>query len=117
MARLQAVWPTPNKAMDLLQSLLFRRDSSDGTFDLPAYGELLFLYAHARDLAEHETYMDGVDLLLPLPKADEEAMTRTIKLAPAPPAAQPDEPYPVIEPTATVDLELDLRDPDTGVKV
>src|SRR5206468_1497033 len=32
MARLQAVWPTPNKAMDLLQSLLFRRDSSDGTF-------------------------------------------------------------------------------------
>ena len=117
MARLQAVWPTPNKAMDLLQSLLFRRDSSDGTFDLPAYGELLFLYAHARDLAEHETYMDGVDLLLPLPKADEEAMTRTIKLAPAPPAAQPDKPYPIIEPTATVDLELDLRDPDTGVKV
>jgi len=117
MARLQAVWPTPNKAMDLLQSLLFRRDSSDGTFDLPAYGELLFLYAHARDLAEHESSVDGVDLLLPLAKDSEDAMTRTIKLAPSPPAMTVEAPYPVIDPTAAVDLELDLRDPDTGVKV
>src|SRR5205814_1379472 len=39
--RLTAAWPTPTQAIDLLQSLLFRRDSSDETFELPAYDALL----------------------------------------------------------------------------
>lgn len=64
--RLQTLWPEPTKAMDALSGLLFQRDLSAQTFDLPAYGELLFLYSLARERAEHEPPADGVDLLLPL---------------------------------------------------
>ncbi|MEO8279259.1 MAG: hypothetical protein ABI564_06170 [Ideonella sp.] len=64
--QLQKQWPTPGRAMDTLSELLFQHDVSGQTFDLPAYGELLFLYSLARDLAEHEPPADGVDLLLPL---------------------------------------------------
>ena len=66
MGRLQAVWPEPSAAMQLLESLLFRRDPSVPEFDLQAYGELLFLYSIARDLAERVVPHDEVDLLLPL---------------------------------------------------
>lgn len=64
--RLQGLWPKPTQAMDALAGLLFQRDLTAQTFDLPAYGELLFLYSLARELAEHEPPADGVDLLLPL---------------------------------------------------
>jgi pilus assembly protein FimV len=64
--RLQGVWPEPAKAMEVLSGLLFQRDLNAQTFDLPAYGELLFLYSLARERAEHEPPPDGVDLLLPL---------------------------------------------------
>lgn len=64
--RLQALWPEPTKAMEALSGLLFQRDLTAQTFDLPAYGELLFLYSLARERAEHEPPPDGVDLLLPL---------------------------------------------------
>jgi hypothetical protein len=56
----------------LIQSLLYRRDASSEVFELPAYEELLFLYAVARDVLEHLTNPDGVDLLLPLGKDHEE---------------------------------------------
>lgn len=64
--RLQSLWPEPTKAMEALSGLLFQRDLTAQTFDLPAYGELLFLYSLARERAEHEPPPDGVDLLLPL---------------------------------------------------
>lgn len=64
--RLQGLWPEPTKAMDALAGLLFQRDLTAQTYDLPAYGELLFLYSLARERAEHEPPPGGVDLLLPL---------------------------------------------------
>ncbi len=71
IARLQALWVTPPRAMETLDASLFRRNTSDDTFDLPAYRELLFLYSVARDLAEQDAAgpQSQVDLLLPL--ADE----------------------------------------------
>jgi hypothetical protein len=69
--RLQSAWPTPSKSIGVLEALLFRRDSTDEMFDLPAYEELLFLYAVNRDILEHDPSPDGVDLLLPL-STDEE---------------------------------------------
>ena len=66
--RLQALWASPAKAMETLAAALFRRDASDQTYDLPAYRELLFLYAIARDFQEHGAADLGrdVDLLLPM---------------------------------------------------
>jgi pilus assembly protein FimV len=66
--RLQGMWSNPASVMETLDASLFRRNSSDETFDLPAYRELLFLYSMARDLAEHGGAQPGgaVDLLLPL---------------------------------------------------
>ena len=110
MSRLQSQWDTPSQAMELLESLLFRRDSSESTFDLPAYGELLFLYSHARDLAEHDTESGGVDLLLPLGRADDEAAFTSLT-GPAPLDVQ--EPR---EATSPVDLELDLSDQEAHPK-
>lgn len=64
--RLQALWGNPAKAMEVLGRSLTRPESSEDTFDVPAYRELLFLYAVARDLSEREPHERGdVDLLLP----------------------------------------------------
>jgi pilus assembly protein FimV len=64
---LQSVWPAPLDAMAVLEAMLFRRDERLVLFDLPAYLDLLLLYAIAR---EHwqlgGTNQEGVDLLLPL---------------------------------------------------
>ena len=79
IARLQALWSSPTRAMETLDASLFRRNKSDETFDLPAYREVLFLYSIARDLAEHGPVAstDNVDLLLPLTDdAAEEPITR-----------------------------------------
>ncbi len=69
--QLQQLWPQPEPTMQALDALLFRRNETDTTFELPAYRELLFLYSVARDLAEHGAAgPDGeVDLLLPLGEA------------------------------------------------
>ncbi|GAP34587.1 hypothetical protein ISF6_5056 [Piscinibacter sakaiensis] len=64
--RLQGLWARPVEAMAALSGWLFQRDPSAPTFDLPAYGDLLFLYSLARELADSEPPPDGVDLLLPL---------------------------------------------------
>ena len=66
--RLQGLWGAPGRAMETLAAALFRRDASDQTYDLPAYRELLFLYAIARDFQEHGVVDLGrdVDLLLPM---------------------------------------------------
>jgi hypothetical protein len=64
LERLQAIWSSPPQAMSVLQKSLTRPDDSVETFDLPAYRELLFLYAVARDLSERESQdRPAVDLL------------------------------------------------------
>ena len=64
--RLQQVWARPLDAMAELEALLFRKARGD-LFELPAYREVLFLYALARDLHDRQAADTGnVDLLLPL---------------------------------------------------
>lgn len=77
IVRLQGLWNAPPRAMATIDASLFRRDRSGDTFDLPAYRELLFLYAIVRDLAAQDAADPSdpadpfdpaahVDLLLPL---------------------------------------------------
>ena len=66
LPRLEQVWPRPLDAMAELEALLFRKSRGE-LFELPAYREVLFLYALARDLLDREAATTGsVDLLLPL---------------------------------------------------
>lgn len=66
--QLQALWTQPLDAMALLEAMLFRKDSAHELFDLPAYKDVLLLYALARDLWQLQggTRATGVDVLLPL---------------------------------------------------
>jgi hypothetical protein len=64
--RLQQVWARPLDAMAELEALLFSKSRGE-LFDLPAYREVLFLYALARDLLDRSSVDTGsVDLLLPM---------------------------------------------------
>jgi hypothetical protein len=74
--RIEAAWKNPYHAVELLQALVFRRDASNGSFELPAFEELLFLYTVARDLYEHSATPGGVDLLLPLGEDEPQSITR-----------------------------------------
>lgn len=62
MRALEACWAVPVEAMKRLESFLFRKEGQGTTFDLPAYRDLLMLYAVARDLRAQG--MQGVDLEL-----------------------------------------------------
>jgi hypothetical protein len=66
IARLEALWVMPSRVMETLEASLFRRDETEEAFDLPAYRELLFLYAVARDFAHKSDDSSAVDLLLPM---------------------------------------------------
>jgi pilus assembly protein FimV len=66
LPRLQLVWGKPLDGMAELEALLFRKSRGE-LFDLPAYRDVLFLYALARDLLDREGADTGsVDLLLPI---------------------------------------------------
>jgi pilus assembly protein FimV len=66
LPRLQQVWGQPLDGMAELEALLFRKSRGD-LFDLPAYRDVLFLYALAHDLLDRESADSGsVDLLLPM---------------------------------------------------
>lgn len=67
MGRLQKVWTFPAQALETLRASLVDRAEPAKPFTLPAYRELLLLYAIARDLAERDE--GGVDVLLPLEDA------------------------------------------------
>lgn len=105
LQRLQDTWPVAARAVDLLEALLFRRDASDGVFDLPAFEELLFLYAVARDVVEHETTSDGVDLLLPL--GVDEPGSAIVRAD----VTRPPNSWLAAAPDAGVDVDLDLDSP------
>jgi hypothetical protein len=113
--RLQALWSRPDMAMEVLERSLTRPESGDDTFELPAYRELLLLYAVARDLSERETAdRSKVDLLLPLTELDEPSLaegedSRVIQplMATRPIKAQPN-----LSPSIKIDVSLDdLDDP------
>ncbi|WP_374590224.1 FimV family protein [Aquabacterium sp.] len=108
--RLQTLWDTPERAMEVLQATLLRRDPDADTFDLPAYRELLFLYSVARDLHEHHDHGEArqpsglatrpVDLLLPIDDASSAEVEPL--LATRPNKARSTRPAPL-----TVDVTLD----------
>jgi hypothetical protein len=52
--------------MSLLQDLLSKHQEYSGDLGLPAYRDLLLLYAVARDRAEHEVDGNEIDVVLPL---------------------------------------------------
>jgi hypothetical protein len=111
ISRLQALWSTPQRAMDELESLLFRRDEGE-TFDVPAYSEVLFLYSLARDLLDHpglEVVHHGkdVDLLLPLGHDD---ATRASTVSPMV-ATMSMEPAPMVERPLSLDLDVSMPAP------
>jgi pilus assembly protein FimV len=109
MPRLQQVWVRPLDAMAELEALLFRKSRGE-LFDLPAYREVLFLYALARDLLDREAADTGsVDLLLPLTAAGMEggrAASQTDRWASLDSGFGDD----ASRPTAPVDLDLTLPD-------
>lgn len=120
LERLQSLWFSPARAMEVLQATLMRPAGSEHDpsahvgFDLPAYRELMFLYAVARDRAETETGVGGVDLLLPLgePEASEpplvfERLVATTSLEAQPSVRQP----------LTVDLPIDESPTTTAAAV
>lgn len=63
--RVQSLWSTPSHAMAFLESMMFRRDDDSVPFELPAYREVLLLYAIARDRLQHGDDAEAIDLLLP----------------------------------------------------
>jgi hypothetical protein len=67
MQELQAHWPQPLDAMAVLEAMLFRKNAAHELFDLPAYKDVLLMYAIARDLWQQGgSSQQSVDVLLPL---------------------------------------------------
>lgn len=117
LARLQFLWADPSQALEVLETSLFprgkaRTNETPARFDLPAYRDLLFLYALARDLAAREV-TGNVDVLLPIGDdfADSASpMLSTMAVVPNPLAQKPLEvDFDVSEPG-----ELDALGPDSG---
>ena len=76
LAALQSAWPRPADALAALEKLLWREPGSE-LLGLPAYRDVLMLYAVARELCRQPDRAGAeVDLLLPL--ADGDAATTSI---------------------------------------
>ena len=68
---LQKVWPRPAAALAEIGKLIFHTTHGD-VFDLPAYREVLFLYALARDLVDHRAFaFEPINRIAPLPEVAE----------------------------------------------
>ena len=117
LLRLTQVWDRPLDAMAELEALLFRKSRGD-LFDLPAYREVLFLYAIARDLFDRESGdFVNVDLLLPLHAQGDMHSTRPAPFDDAGCAPQGGGDDAEGRPTAPVDLDLDLSMPDRAASI
>lgn len=106
VSRLQQCWDRPLDAMAELEALLFRKSSGE-LFDLPAYRDVLQLYALARErFVQDSGQGDSVDVLLPLEAADAFSDTSQAPLLPesttTPPPAGSAKAYRV----STASLEL-----------
>ena len=66
VAKLQSLWAMPESALQSIKAALLRRGTGGGTFDMPAYLDLMTLYSIAHELASSGTAAPGVDLFLPL---------------------------------------------------
>ncbi|MBI2733311.1 MAG: hypothetical protein HYX44_08425 [Aquabacterium sp.] len=114
--RLQSLWAEPLRAMAVLEKSLTRPESGDDTFELPAYRELLFLYAVARDLSERDVVdRHSVDLLLPvvdLSASEPVAPVHTSPIIEPLMATRPIKALPEVRPSMSLDLHLDDL-PDT----
>lgn len=110
--RLQSLWPVPAKAMEVLEKSLTHPENEADTFELPAYRELLFLYAVARDLSEREIgERPSVDLLareLPTHQGTRpfDLTTHEDEVEPLM-ATRPIKAVPAVQPTLSLDLQLD----------
>ncbi len=118
--RLQDLWPSPIKAMAVLEKSLTRPESGEDTFELPAYRELLFLYAVARDLSEREVQdRTSVDLLLPVMDLSANEPVESVhgdSVAPLM-ATRPIKALPEARPSMSLDLHLeDLQAPEAPHK-
>lgn len=117
ISRLQGLWETPARALEVLQASLLRRDTSAQTFDLPAYRELLLLYSIARERVEHADE-GGVDILLPFdepaPRFGQTMLEPLTAAAPAPatsaPASAPASATGAAPPTPQFEIDLPLDD-------
>ncbi|MFM7506926.1 MAG: hypothetical protein ACKO3M_10285, partial [Rubrivivax sp.] len=112
--RLQQVWGRPLDAMAELEALLFRKSRGE-LFDLPAYREVLFLYALARDLLDRSAADTGsVDLLLPM-RDLEQAGVQDASASPAPLGLEHDafkRTLPPEDPPPTAPLDFDFTNSD-----
>jgi hypothetical protein len=117
--RLQQVWARPLDAMAELEALLFRKSRGE-LFDLPAYREVLFLYALARDLLDRSSVDTGsVDLLLPMRDLDEEGLDDGQGSAP-PLGLEHDafkETMPPEDSLPTAPLDFDVTNPDRPTSI
>jgi len=66
LQHLQASWHEAGASMAAVQALLARDTLGEAGLDLPAYRDLLMLYAVARDISEHEVRGNDIDVFLPL---------------------------------------------------
>ncbi|KGM41469.1 hypothetical protein JY96_19160 [Aquabacterium sp. NJ1] len=109
--RLQTLWAEPVRAMAVLEKSLTRPESGDDTFELPAYRELLFLYAVARDLSERDIVdRHSVDLLLPVVDLSGREPMESVHATPVIEplmATRPIKAQPEVSPSMSLDLQLD----------
>ncbi|MGM9515241.1 type IV pilus assembly protein FimV [Roseateles sp. DB2] len=95
-------WRDAAMTMQLIQTLLAHGDPDGRAFDLPAYRDILMLYAVARDISEHEVRGEDIDLFLPLDASRQGSPTSMMATMPF---QRRGAPSPVAGP---VDLDLDL---------
>ncbi len=107
VGRLQQAWGSPIDAMAELESLLFRKSRGE-LFDMPAYRDVLFLYAMARDLMDREPVDTGtVDVLLPISDAVDYTQPMSLDEAPGAPGSG----VAPLDNMPTMPVDLDVTQP------
>lgn len=116
--RLQSAWVDAAGSMSLLQDLFSHHQEYSGELGLPAYRDLLLLYAVARDRAEHESRDQDIDVFLPLDATAPADMMATMTWqTPTPAAGSPSRPArPGVGQSLDVDLDLTLAEDDEQPK-
>lgn len=116
--RLQSAWVDAAGSMSLLQDLFSHHQEYSGELGLPAYRDLLLLYAVARDRAEHESRAQDIDVFLPLDATAPADMMATMTWQTPPTAAdgaaRPARPG--VGQSLDVDLDLTLAEDDEPPK-
>ncbi|MDH0867161.1 hypothetical protein N5D62_21885, partial [Mitsuaria sp. GD03876] len=109
--RLEAAWTEPEGSMSLLQDLLSQHQEYSGDLGLPAYRDLLLLYAVARDRAEHEIDGNEIDVVLPLDATSHpDQMATMVWQSPPPGPGMPTLPRSSL--SQSIDLDLSLVEDD-----